>query len=288
MSEDFIPDLLLIGHICHDKMPDGSFAPGGAVAYSGLLAAKLGFRVAALTSYGDDFLFVKKFSAIHKKVVPSASTTIFENIYENGTRTQYLHGRASDLAPTDLPSDFLQAKAVILCPIADEVDFSFVGLFENAVTCVCPQGWMRQWGTDKKISPKALNNWDLLTTADIICMSENDVACDWALIEKIGEMANLLVVTQGALGASIFQKGEKRHFPAYPAQEVDPTGAGDVFSAAFTLKYAASKDVEKAIAFAHAAASLSIEGMGMEAIPALDDVEKRFAEYFSAVNRNLQ
>ncbi len=283
MPEHSTPDLLLIGHICHDKMPDGTFVPGGAAAYSGLLAAKLGVQVAALTSYGVDFQFEEKFSTIHKKVVPSASTTIFENIYQNGSRTQYLHGKAANLTPADLPSSWHKTKSVILCPIADEVDFSFVGYFESAVTCVCPQGWMRQWGHDKKISPKALSNWDLLATADIICMSENDVACDWALIEKIGEMANLLIVTQGAQGASVFQKGQKRHFPSYPAQEVDPTGAGDVFSAAFTLKYAETKEVEKAIAMAHAAASLSIEGKGMEAIPGLDAVEKRYAEYFPAV-----
>jgi sugar/nucleoside kinase (ribokinase family) len=277
------PDLLLIGHFCHDKLPDASVVPGGAAAYSGLLAAKLGYKVAALTSFGPDFLFQEKFSAIQKRVVPSACTTIFENIYNNGARTQYLHAKAANLTPGDLPLAWKGAKAVILCPIADEVDFSFVAFFENAVTCVCPQGWMRQWGLDKKVSPKALGNWQALAAADIICMSENDVACDWDLIENIGEMATLLVVTQGAKGATVYQKGKKSHYPAFPAKELDPTGAGDVFSAAFTIRYALTRKVGDAMAFAHAAASLSVEGKGMGAIPDLEAVEKRFAEYLSLV-----
>jgi len=271
----FIPDFLAIGHICHDRAA-GGYLPGGAAAYAGLLAARLGHRTAVLTSFGGDFLFAPQFGEVTLEVVPSASTTVFENIYENGARTQYLHQKASDLGPEHLPKNWRQAKTVLLGPICDEVSFGFLEAFEkNTVVCACPQGWMRQWDDAHRVSPKPIENWAVLAKADILSMSENDVAGDWGLIEKIAGMANILLVTQGQDGATVFYKNRRAHFPGFPANEVDPTGAGDVFAAAFTLHYSSGKNVGRAVAFAHAAASLSVQGRGMAGIPGRGAVEER-------------
>jgi 1D-myo-inositol 3-kinase len=273
------PDFLVTGHICYDKIP-GGYLPGGAAAYAGLLAARLGYHSAALTSFGPDFLFASQFADLRIEAVPSPVTTVFENIYHDGERIQFLHQKAIDLTPVHLPQHWRQAKTVLLGPICDEVSFDFLDAFdEKTIVCACPQGWMRQWDETHRVSPKPIENWELLAKADIISMSENDVAGDWNLIEKIAGMVNLLLVTQGSLGATVFHQNRREHFPSYPAAEVDPTGAGDIFAAAFTLHFSQEKNVAQAVAFAHAAASLSVEGKGMAAIPGKAAVEERYRSY---------
>lgn len=272
------PDFLVIGHICHDKV-SGGYVPGGAAAYAGLLGARLGFHTAALTSFGEDFLFASQFEGISVKKIPASGTTIFENIYTGGNRIQYLHQKAADLSPLHLEETWRHSKTVLLGPICDEVSFDFIDAFENAVICACPQGWMRQWDKAKRVFPKMIGNWDRICSADIISMSETDVAGDWDLIEEIAKMSNILLVTQGQKGAMVYHEKDWMHYPAFPVTEIDPTGAGDIFAAAFTLCYSGAKNVSRAVAFAHAAASLSVEGKGMASIPGRFAVEERYRRY---------
>jgi sugar/nucleoside kinase (ribokinase family) len=61
------------------------------------------------------------------------------------------------------------------------------------------------------------------------------------------------------------------------AKEVDPTGAGDVFAAAFLVALRERRPVPLASRFATAAASLSVEGPGLTAIASRAAVERRAA-----------
>ncbi|MBK8567173.1 MAG: hypothetical protein IPN76_28575 [Saprospiraceae bacterium] len=56
------PSSFIIGHICHDVIPNG-FTPGGAAAYAGLLTHRLGYPTHILTSFGPDFQFASQFEA---------------------------------------------------------------------------------------------------------------------------------------------------------------------------------------------------------------------------------
>jgi 1D-myo-inositol 3-kinase len=265
---------LIIGHICHDVIPNG-YTPGGAAAYAGLLSHRLGHPTNILTSFGPDFQFASQFEGINVHVKPSPATTIFENIYHDGQRTQYLHSRAELLTPADVPKHLPTPKTVLLGPICDEVSFGFLDFFaaqSGTITCACPQGWMRKWDDRHRVSPKPIPDWLVLAKADIISMSEADVAGDWNLIHHIATIANILLVTQGAHGAVVFEKGQRRHFPSLPVEELDPTGAGDIFAAAFLLNYAEGKDLEKAVQFAHLMAGLSVKGSGMASVPGRQEI----------------
>ena len=88
----------------------------------------------------------------------------------------------------------------------------------------------------------------------------------------------LLVATDGRHGATLFQHGKGERFPAYPACEVDPTGAGDVFAAAFLVNYHWHGDPRKAVDFANCVASLSIEHAGIVGIPTMEKVRERNAK----------
>ncbi len=251
------PDFLVIGHLCHDKIPSG-YTPGGAASFAGLHSHRLGYSTSILTSFGPDFQFASQFDGLDLHVVPSEETTVFENIYQpDGQRIQYLHSRAAVLTPADLPKHWQAPKTVLLGPICDEVSFEFLDFFaaQDTVTCACPQGWMRQWDAHHRVSPKPIADWQLLAKADLISMSEADVGGDWGLIVAIAKQVPLLVVTQGPRGVTVFHHCERKHYPAHPIKELNPTGAGDVFAASLLLRFAETKDIVNAVDWAQGVAA---------------------------------
>jgi sugar/nucleoside kinase (ribokinase family) len=89
---------------------------------------------------------------------------------------------------------------------------------------------------------------------------------------------HIIAFTRGYNGADICVRGNWRHIDAFPANVVDPTGAGDVFAAAFLIRMWESGDVWKATRFASCAASFSVEGEGIAGIPTREQVEARLKE----------
>ncbi len=63
-----------------------------------------------------------------------------------------------------------------------------------------------------------------------------------------------------------------------PRPEVDPTGAGDVFAAAFLVGYHERGDPEEAAVFACCAASCAVEGVGAAALGDRAEVERRMVQ----------
>ncbi len=274
---EFVPEYLCIGHICRD-LKNGKYLLGGSSAYSGKSARLLGKRTAILTSLGKDFEFYHQLEGISIEVVPSSETTLFENIYSQNKRTQFIHAVAGEIKNEHIPPSWKNAGIVHICPVANEVEFDLMTAFDDALICVTPQGWMRSWDLDKKIVASAMD-WEQLGKAEIAILSDADIAGFEEALPSIVSSVEVTVLTHGKNGATIFSDGKKWHFPSYPVREVDPTGAGDVFTAAFLVEYATSKDVALATGFGHAAASLSVEKPGLEGILSKDEIEERFDHY---------
>ncbi len=272
---------LCIGHCCHD-LAGGRHVLGGTASYASLVAKRLGLETGILTSLGPEFEFFEVFEkrGIQVYAKPAGKTTVFENIYLAGIRTQYLHARASGLYPADVPDIWKNTPIVQFCPIAGEVDFSLLRAFPDALRAATIQGWLRQWDDQGKVSPKAID-WQQLAPVDIVVMSDADIAGFETAIPEIASCVRILVITQGARGARVFHAGHEYFFPSFPVREVDATGAGDVFATAFVLKYAEKRDVATAIAFAHVAASFVVEGRGIDNLDALEKIQERLKQYHS-------
>jgi sugar/nucleoside kinase (ribokinase family) len=87
------------------------------------------------------------------------------------------------------------------------------------------------------------------------------------------------VVTAGAAGARLYRHGELSHtVRPVPAHEVDPTGAGDCFLAAFVVRLLECGDEREAGQFAAASAAIAVEGSGIASIPSREQVQSRFRE----------
>jgi 1D-myo-inositol 3-kinase len=274
------PAYLCIGHCCHDLL-NGKNILGGTASYASLAAQNLGVNSAILTSVGDDFEFHGTFKkhkiGFHYK--NAAETTVFENIYDTkGNRTQFLHARASVLRPQDIPEKWANTPIIQFCTIDDEIDFEMLSYFPNSLKSATIQGWLRQWDDVGKISPKAMD-WAQLAPLDIVIMSDADILGFEYAMPTIVSTVKIVVLTQGAHGATVFQNGESKYFPSYPVKEVDATGAGDVFSAAFLIKYHETQDIAQATAYAHTAASFVVEGVGINNLQAVFSIKERFNEY---------
>ena len=89
----------------------------------------------------------------------------------------------------------------------------------------------------------------------------------------------MVVLTQDMNGATVFEHGRRRHFPAFPVEVVDPTGAGDTFTTAFLLNYYQTRDIHSACIAAHCTASFIIQGKGISHLPGPKEIELRVLAY---------
>ncbi|HLC02484.1 MAG TPA: PfkB family carbohydrate kinase [Anaerolineales bacterium] len=256
-------DYLIIGHIARDGMGPAARL-GGTAAYAGLTAAALGQRVGLVTSTAPS-IDLKQLSGLDLADSPAPHPTSFENQYSGGRRLQKLLSLATPLGLEDVPAAWRHPPLVHLAPIAGEVDPSLAGRFPNSFVGITAQGWLRGWDQAGLVHA---SSWeaiaDALPSADAVVVSVEDLAGDRSAGEAMAAHCRLLVVTDGPRGAMVFQGNDVRHIPAPASEEVDPTGAGDVFAAAFFVRLTQTGDPWKAARFANrlATASITLEGVG--------------------------
>ena len=267
------PDLLAIGHVARDVKPDG-YAPGGAVLFGALTAARLGLRPAIVTSAAPDFDLGPSLSGIPVHTVPSAATTSFANIYHEGKRKQHLQGIASPVASSDVPAAWRRAPMVLLAPLARELGCDIAASFPGSTVVASLQGWLRQWDSTGLVTPREWDGRELLSHVDAAVVSEEDFDGD-ASAQRWARTAPVLIVTRGSQGAILHFRGDGHLVPPLPAREADPTGAGDVFAAAYLVRVHETGDPLESAAFASCAAGLSVEAQGLDGIPTRAQVEAR-------------
>jgi len=81
-------------------------------------------------------------------------------------------------------------------------------------------------------------------------------------IEKVRQKT-CLIVTEGKNGSRIFSKDWEFRVPAFPAIEVDPTGAGDSFLAGFSAGLYQGLPVEQAVVMGNYFGGLAVAQVGI-------------------------
>ncbi len=267
-----------MGTITKDLLGEGKTTIGGTVTYASVTACNLGMRTGIIARADPHFdLSPLEERGIAILRLPAQETTTFTNLYRNGKRMQYISAVAGPILPEDIPDDWRDARIVHLGPLAQDLPASVACAFNGALLGVTPQGYMRQWGADGLIHavPWA-HPEDVLSCADVLVYSVDDVSGDERLIHHYGSLVQTMVVTQSNRGATVYQRGQHpHHFPAFPANEIDPTGAGDVFCAAYLIRLAETGDPYASCRFANCVASFSVEGLSISTIPSRQAVEER-------------
>jgi len=83
-----------------------------------------------------------------------------------------------------------------------------------------------------------------------------------------------VVLKLGSDGSMLVTAKKTKHFPACKIEAVDPTAAGDAFTAALTVELAAGHDIDQAIRFANCAGAIAASRLGAQpSLPRRAEVE---------------
>jgi hypothetical protein len=273
-------DYLLLGHVTVDRLDEKRVVLGGTATYAALTARNMGARVGVHTSAAYEPGLIDTLGGVMVARIPAEYTTCFVNEYIADKRRQTIESVAEKLTYEQILPEWRNPPIVHLGPLCQELDASLVARFPRSLIGVTPQGWMRQWDESGLVRAVDWADADrVLAKADVVVISEDDVA-DRSVIRDWAAKAKMLVVTLGELGCDVYRRdqAEPFHSPAFKsATEVDPTGAGDVFAAAFMWHlHKSGGDWKLAADWANCVASFVVEKRGVSGVPKLADVEKRW------------
>jgi len=274
-------DYLVIGHLTKDVIPNG-WKLGGTAAYSALTAHALGMKVGIITC-GDFEFPPPELAPVQVCLHPDEQTSTFENIQTENGRIQFLHAKAKEITYEMIPPEWRKVSILHLGPIMQEVSFKITDHIDTDLTCLTPQGWLRTVDGNHKVIP---TNWEeedvALKNADIVILSEEDVLKDEQILAEFQAKSNIFVVTKGFAGSHVFWKHQNRYFHAPEQTQVDPTGAGDIYSTCFFIKYHQTKDPWLAAEFATRVAANSVTRVGLDSIPRSIEI----SNYDITINRS--
>jgi hypothetical protein len=275
-------DYLVIGHLTSDLQEDGSSRTGGTALFAALTAHQLGARVAILTSAAPDLDLSVIPPDVEVMVIPSPESTTFRNRYQHNARTQYMYTRARTLELADLRRA-PRARVTHLGPVAYEIPSYDPSDVHGGFVGLTVQGMLRHVAPDKQVSTDAtLLRWMSFDGIDAMALSEEDVNGDEDSVVVATTRVPVVALTRAERGATVWHQGQRHEVPAFPADVVDPTGAGDVFATAFFMALAGGDDPIESARRACAAASCVIEGPGVECLPDRDAVATRLARGYLA------
>lgn len=267
------PDVLIVGHVAKDITDDG-WRAGGSVLYAATQCRRLGLNTAVVTVCGPDIEPEVLLPDVSWHVFRDTTSTTFENRYAGGHRNQRLLDRARPLMVDDIPEECQRAPIVLLMPIFHDVDPEIVSSFACSATLLAAsvQGWLRELDITFIVPPSTAPSARPWQGTDIVVASEEDLrdpetAAEWS------RYVPTVVLTRAEQGTTVWQDGRRTDLPALEVDAIDPTGAGDVFAAAFTVRLHETGDPIDAARFATAASALSVQGRGTEAIGGRETIE---------------
>jgi len=273
-----MPRLLAVGHVTRDRRGEGDVL-GGSVSYAALAARRLGWEAAVLTAAGPDFEPERELPGVPVFLRRSSATTRFVNLYdEDGARRQLVTARADAVDFEALPDDWSDPDALLLGPVVGELDgLGATELGASSVGAIA-QGFVREIDAAGLVSPR---DWVQperdLPGVHVLFLSEHDLSDADDRARELLALVPMVALTRGWKGLTLLTRAGAHHVPSLPRAEVDPTGAGDVFAAAFLVRYHESGDPLEAAAFAACAASCVVEGVGASTLGDREEVMRRIA-----------
>jgi hypothetical protein len=272
-------DYLVIGHIAQDITPNG-LQVGGTATYAALTAKALGLRVGIVTSWAMEAPsnLLNSLPIIN---FPTEASTRFENISTPEGRLQYVSTVAPTLGYNLVPDTWRNTPIIHLAPIAQEVDPTLIRNFASSMIGITPQGWLRSWDEQGRVTS---SEWPeasfVLQGSGAVVLSLEDVDNQEARIEEMATFCHVLAVTEASEGSRVYWNGDVRRFSPPRVTEVDSTGAGDIYAAAFFIRLQTTRDPWEAARFATQLAAYSVTRKGLDGIPTPEEIRECMVEVF--------
>jgi cytidine kinase len=177
--------------------------------------------------------------------------------------------RESMLIVTDIPNEYLTARAALLCPMDLVTQTQLIaGMKLGSVhTFVLDPGPATMTRVARRELPALLNGVTaFLPSQEELCNLFWGETYDlWKMAEAVSMYGcEYVVIKCGPRGQLLYDTNSKRKWeiPAYPARLADPTGAGDAFCGGFLAGYCKNYDPLEGVLYGNISASLKLEGSG--------------------------
>lgn len=273
----------------------GSFTgpyPSGAPAIFADAAARLGARTGFIGVIGDDDFGRCLQERLERdgldlaclRVSPEHTTGCAFVAYFTGGSRQFIfhlrHAAAGTLNPGDVREDYLRGvrflhvmgSALALSDSSREACYKAARLAKKAGGRV---------SFDPNLRPELLGlemvqevSAPILAVADVILPSGAEArmltgaASDEEAARSLAAGGRVVALKQGERGSTVFTQEEEFHVPGFPVDEVDPTGAGDCYGAAFLVGLLRGWELRDVARFANATGALAVTKQGpMEGAP---------------------
>ncbi|MCO5581742.1 hypothetical protein L7F22_035631 [Adiantum nelumboides] len=246
--------VLLVGHCCHDSIrtPAGAVfeALGGSVAYISIILDALRIPLHLISKVGSDFAYASLLLPRLPSLSLCASTTqFFADFTLTDDRVLKTGHLCEPIFPLDIPSHVPRFPIGLAVGVACEI--SAETLERMADTCdllvVDVQALIRTIDpATGLVGLQALSQTPFQRLLHRV--SYLKAACNEAPYINIEDVRKdtVVIVTQGKHGCTVYCKEHEFMVPAFEAEEVDPTGAGDSFLAGFSAGLYHGLSVQKA------------------------------------------
>ena len=281
-KQDAQIDILLIGHLTRDLIdnhPQSNYRLGGTVSFAAITALCLGRKPTIITRASPDTNLSELPASVDLHVLPSATTTTFANVYTEHGRIQYCYTPAPAITADEIPAALRHPRAVLLGPLVNEIGGDIPSIFSHSTLVeAVPQGWMRRWDETGRVYSKPWENAEvILPHVNVLVLSLEDINYDLKRLDPFFQHVPMIVLTEYRDGSTLYQRDEagtirETKIPPRPANEVDPTGAGDIFATAFMIRLQETADPVQSARFANITASFGVEHEGITGIPSREQV----------------
>jgi len=268
----------------------GPFAgpfPSGAPAIAADAAARAGAEISLIAAVGDDpfgRLLVDRLSAdgvdtTGVRVIDDAVTGVAFVAYdEAGGREFVFHvadAAPSRIAPADLGSAPEEAAWLHVSGSSLTLSESLAEVVLTAVERVLDAGGrvsfdpnIRAGSAGASAAPPGFDR--LVEAASLLFPSEGEVEALGIGADFVAKTGATVCETMGRGGARLHHDGTITSVSGVPTEEVDPTGAGDVFAGTFLAAFMRAGDPVLAAGEANSAAAAHVGALGpMESDPLL-------------------
>jgi sugar/nucleoside kinase (ribokinase family) len=257
-------DLVLIGHVgfATDRTAGGAFSyTGGSGFATAFAASALLGGVALVTQVGEDFdldsLRRLGLDMAGVAVLPGPSARFVIDQFRDGSRSFRSDlGVAADPNFDLFPPPFFQTRYVHLGSAPPQQQLAWLDFLRD-------KGCHAQVSVDMfehfvKTEQDACRG--VCDRADLIFLNDEEYQ---GLYDGESHPRAPTILKHGPGGAEFLGGGKRHQIPAPPAEEVDPTGAGEILAGAFLALRARGLPEDRALTCAVAAASSSVSQFGV-------------------------
>ncbi|GAA4359925.1 PfkB family carbohydrate kinase [Angustibacter luteus] len=244
--------------------------PGG-VANAAIAASRLGLRTSLAAAFGDDSYGEFNWSTLSEQEDVDLSRSrrydgwhspVTVSMSVDRDRSMVSHGHQPPQDASAMIGEPPKARATLV-DLRPELEPWTRQAADAGTLLFADTGWdpSGEWSHDTLAQ---LERYHAFLPNSVEAMRYTRTDDPWAALYALADRVPIAVVTAGAHGALAVDSisGEEEWVPALPVTPLDPTGAGDVFAAAFVTGTLAGWPLADRLGLANLAAALAVQQFG--------------------------